>query len=238
VRAHRLHHAALAVLALALGWLPFAGAADLAEPLILVARPEVEAPMYKSTVLVVTPLGGDRHVGFIVNRPTGLTLAKVVPEYAPAKKISDPVYQGGPELSSIIFALVQRVSSPGANAFEVIPGLYAVHDVDVLHRIIESEPQRARFVAGLVTWRAGELRAEIDLGAWYVLEPDAALVMRPPEGLWEHLVRRAQGWQHGFSRRPRPPAQQVPDSPRATMASARATATAQNRKSHPTRTSS
>ena len=34
--------------------------------------------------------------------------------------------------------------------------------------------------------------AEIDRGAWYVLEPDAALVMRPPEGLWEHLVRRAQ----------------------------------------------
>ena len=148
--------------------------------------------MYRSTVLVVAPLGGDRHVGFIVNRPTNLTLAKVVPEFSPAKKISDPVYLGGPELPGIVFALVQRASSPGANAFEVIPGLYAAHDVELLQRIIESEPQRARFIAGLVTWRAGELRAEIERGAWYVLEPDAALVMRPPEGLWEHLVRRAQ----------------------------------------------
>jgi len=110
----------------------------------------------------------------------------------PAKKISDPVYRGGPELPGIVFALVQRASSPGANAFEVIPGLYAAHGVEVLHRIIESEPQRARFVAGRVTWRAGELRAEIERGAWYVLEPDATLVVRPPEGLWEELVRRCE----------------------------------------------
>jgi putative AlgH/UPF0301 family transcriptional regulator len=58
--------------------------------------------------------------------------------------------------------------------------------------IIESESDRARFVAGLVAWRPGELRAEIDAGAWYVLAPDAALVMRKPEGLWEELARRSQ----------------------------------------------
>jgi len=192
VRAHPLHQAALAVLALTLGWLPLAGAADLGERLILVARPELQAPMYRSTVLVVAPLGGDRHVGFIVNRPTNLTLAKVVPGFAPARKVSDPVYLGGPELAEIVFALVQRASSPGANAFEVIPGLYAAHDVEVLQRIIESEPQRARFIVGLVTWRAGELRAEIGRGDWCVLEPDAKLVMRPPEGLSEELVRRCE----------------------------------------------
>jgi len=123
VRAHPLHQAALAVLALTLGWLPLAGAADLGERLILVARPELQAPMYRSTVLVVAPLGGDRHVGFIVNRPTNLTLAKVVPGFAPARKVSDPVYLGGPELAEIVFAL---------------------------------------------------------------------LVMRPPEGLWEELVRRCE----------------------------------------------
>ena len=74
----------------------------------------------------------------------------------------------------------------------MIPGLYAAHDVDVVQRIIESEPHSARFVAGMVTWRAGALRAEIDAGAWYALQPDAALVMSPHQGLWEELVRRAQ----------------------------------------------
>jgi hypothetical protein len=32
-------------------------------------------------------------------------------------------------------------------------------------------------------------RAEIDAGAWNVLEPDAALVMEQPDGLWDRLVR-------------------------------------------------
>jgi len=190
VSARLLHAAALVVLTL--GWLPLAGAADLAQPLILVARPEVAAPLHRSTVLVVTPLGEDRHAGFIMNRPTDLTLAKLLPEYAASKKVSKPVYLGGPELPGIIFALVQRHSSPGENAFEVIPGLYAAHDVEVVQRIIESEPHSARFVAGMVAWRAGALRAEIDAGAWYVFKPDARLAMSPHQGLWEELVRRAQ----------------------------------------------
>jgi putative transcriptional regulator len=73
----------------------------------------------------------------------------------------------------------------------MMPGLFAAFDAAVVDRIIESEPTRARFVAGLVAWRAGELRDEIKQGAWYVLEPDAALLMRNPDGLWEDLVRRS-----------------------------------------------
>ena len=50
-------------------------------------------------------------------------------------------------------------------------------------------PFTARFVAGLVVWRRGELRQEIERGAWYVLPPDAHLALRKPsEGLWEELV--------------------------------------------------
>jgi putative transcriptional regulator len=58
--------------------------------------------------------------------------------------------------------------------------------------VIENEPTHARFVAGLVAWRSGELQEEIKRGAWYVLAADAALVLRKPEGLWEELVRRAE----------------------------------------------
>lgn len=54
-----------------------------------------------------------------------------------------------------------------------MPGLYATFEAEVVDNIIESDAQHARFVAGLVAWRPGELEAEIDLGAWLVLEPDA-----------------------------------------------------------------
>jgi putative transcriptional regulator len=165
---------------------------DVSQPLILVAKPELRDNLYGSAILVVTPLGGDQHVGFIVNRPTANSLSSVFPDHAPSQKVVDPVYLGGPMGSQLIFAMVQRRDNPDGKSLPVMPGLFVAFDATTVDRIIESESEHARFVAGLVTWRPGELRAEIEGGAWYVLAPDPALVMREPEGLWEELVRRSQ----------------------------------------------
>jgi putative transcriptional regulator len=171
---------------------PLAGAADVDRPLVLVAKPGLRDPLYGSAVLVVAPLATGQHVGFIVNRPTDVTLGTLFPDDAASQMIVNPVYLGGPVGSQLIFALVQRKQSPGGNSFEVMPGVYAAFESAVVDQIIESDPQHARFVAGLVAWRPGELEAEIERGAWLVLEPDAAVVTRNPEGLWEELVRRSQ----------------------------------------------
>jgi putative transcriptional regulator len=166
--------------------------ADVSEPIILVAKPELRDQLYGSTILVVKPLGGDQHVGFIVNRPSTTHLSTVFPGHGPSQKVVDPVYLGGPTGSQLIFAMVQRPDNPGGKSLAVMPGLFVAFDGEVVDRIIETEPDRARFVAGLVTWRPGELQAEVEAGAWYVLAPDANLVMRKPEGLWEELVHRSQ----------------------------------------------
>ena len=166
--------------------------ADVSAPIILVAKPELRDKLYGSTILVVMPLGGNEHVGFIVNRPSDTRLGTVFPEHGPSQKVIDPVYLGGPTGSQLIFAMVQRPDSPGAKSLAVMPGLYVAFDAEVVDRIIETEPNHARFMAGLVAWQPGELQAEIEAGAWYVLSPDPSLVMRKPEGLWEELVRRSQ----------------------------------------------
>jgi len=180
------------VYAVLLGWCALAGATDLSKPVILVAKPQLRDEMYGSTIVVVKPLGDDEHVGFIVNRSTGIALGKLFPDDSPSQKVADPVYLGGPYGSQAIFALVQRADSPGGKSLEVMPGLFAAFDGAVVDRIIRSEPEHAKFVAGLVAWQPGELDSEVEKGAWYVLEPDAALAMRKPEGLWEELVRRSQ----------------------------------------------
>jgi putative transcriptional regulator len=174
---------------LAFSLLP-AAAADLDQPLILVAKPELRDQIFGASVLVVAPLGGDQHVGFILNRPTEATLGKLFPEHAPSQKVVDPVYLGGPVQSGLIFALVQRPTSPGGNSFEIMPGLYAAFEAEVIDSIIENEPQRAKFVAGLVAWRSGELHNEIELGAWHVMDAEPSVMKRSPEGLWEDLVHR------------------------------------------------
>jgi putative transcriptional regulator len=181
------------LLAVMLGCSALSHAADLSRPLILVAKPELRDKLYGASILVVRSLGDDAHVGFMVNRPTEVSLGELFPGHDHSQKIVDPVYAGGPIAAEAVFALVQRAETPGGKSVEILPGLFAVIDEATIDRIVESEPARARFVTGLVAWRPGELAGEIERGAWYVLEADAALAMRNPEGLWEELVHRSRG---------------------------------------------
>jgi putative AlgH/UPF0301 family transcriptional regulator len=70
--------------------------------------------------------------------------------------------------------------------------LYLAVDSQVVDRIIESEPQHARFFAGMVLWKPGELREEMKRGLWYTLDARADVVLRKADGLWEELVGRSE----------------------------------------------
>jgi putative AlgH/UPF0301 family transcriptional regulator len=74
----------------------------------------------------------------------------------------------------------------------LLDNLFAVVDGKLVDDVIEKEASHARFVAGLVAWRSGELQEEVKRGAWHVLAADSGVVLRKPEGLWEELVRRAE----------------------------------------------
>ncbi len=189
-----MRNARFAVLfALLFAWLAAPAAAnDLERPLSLVAAPELKDPVYGGTVLLVKPFGRDQHLGFIVNRPTNFTLGKLFPEHAPSQEVADPVFLGGPFDAGVIFALVVQPDSPGGNAIEMAPGLFAVHEAASVDKIIEANPEEARFVAGLVIWRPGELRKEIEIGAWQVRDADPDLAVRDPKGLWEALVKPSE----------------------------------------------
>ena len=65
---------------------PLAWSADFnAGTAILVAKREMNDRVYGSTVLIVRPLGEGRHIGFIVNKPTSVTLGKLFPKHPPSQ---------------------------------------------------------------------------------------------------------------------------------------------------------
>jgi len=175
---------------------PLAQAQVLPESLVLVARPELLDPFYGRSVLVVTAFGLDQHVGFMVNRPSSITLGRMFPQHKPSQEVTDPVYIGGPADLQRIFPLVARAQSPGPGSIEMMPGLYASFDARTIDQVIADDAEHARFLAGMVVWRPGELRLEIERGAWFVLDPDPALALRDPEGLWQELVGRSRGASH------------------------------------------
>src|SRR5947207_6072754 len=108
------------------------------DTMILVAKRQLRDQLYGSTILIVKPLGEDRHVGFIINKPTQMTLGKLFPNHGPSQKITDPVYLGGPFNSQVIFAMVKRKDSPGGRSVRIAPELYLAIDSQVVDRIIEN----------------------------------------------------------------------------------------------------
>ena len=68
-----------ATLASLVAWATPAHPAGPGQTAILVAKRQLNDPFYKSTVLVVRPMGGDQHIGMIVNRPTKMTLGQLFP---------------------------------------------------------------------------------------------------------------------------------------------------------------
>jgi putative transcriptional regulator len=170
-----------------------AQAADPSKTVLLVAKRQLQDPLYRSTVLLVKPIGNDQHIGVILNRPSKVTLGQLFPEHKPSQSVRDPVYVGGPMSTSVIFAIVQRHNSPGGKSLQMLPELFMVFEGSTVDQIIETDPAHARFLAGLVAWQSGELREEVKRGAWHMLDADPALVLRKPtEGMWEELLRRAE----------------------------------------------
>jgi putative transcriptional regulator len=181
----------LGVLAAAL-WRP-APAEEFTEPVLLVANPQL-GEMYAHTVLVAIPLGDHRHAGLIINRPTTQSMASLFPEHEPSKKVTSPVYFGGPEMANSVFAVVRAGQSPGEGSLPFIQGLYLVAHVKTIDQIIEREPNEARYYVGFVAWKPGELDDEMEKGFWYTMKPDPELLFRNnnnAEGMWEELVKKA-----------------------------------------------
>lgn len=164
-----------------------AQALDAGKSLLLVASPGLQGP-YSQTTLVAVPNGG-RYFGFILNRATGVKLSTMFPGHAPAGKVAEPVYFGGPEMNDAIFAVVAR--NPGENSLRLFGSLFVTNRAASINRIIARTPNDARYFTGFVTWTPGELEDEIARGLWHVTEPEAALVFRADtSGMWEELVKR------------------------------------------------
>ena len=183
----------LALFAAAIAASPVATAQSADDSVILVAKPALRDRLYRATILIARPFGKNEHIGFIVNKPTRMTLGRLFPNHEPSQKVVDPVYLGGPVNTGTIFALVQRPDAPSGKSMPFLPDLHLVVDGEQVDHVIETESAHARFFVGLVLWTPGELRAEIEKGFWYVLDGDTSLVLRKPTaGMWEELVKRLQ----------------------------------------------
>ena len=147
---------------------------------------------YARTVIAVASIGdGREHLGIILNRPSDMTMGQLFPDSKPAANVIDKVFHGGPYHFDRVVMTVR--SKPAEPSLELAPGIYFVAHVAAIDAQLEKDPNAARYYAGFVVWKPGELAQETKQGMWHVLPPRPDVMFRgETAGLWAELIALAK----------------------------------------------
>jgi putative transcriptional regulator len=166
---------------------------DLGIGKLLVANRGLGDPRFAGTVILLVRYDEHGVLGLVLNRRTNVPLSQVL-DLKAAKDRSDPVYGGGPMEPSSVFALF-RSSAKIEKADNVFAGVYLISDKDLFEKTISARPDPDDFhvFLGYAGWTQDQLRAEVQLGAWFVFPADSATVFdSDPGSLWQQMIQKTE----------------------------------------------
>ncbi|MBO0836966.1 MAG: YqgE/AlgH family protein [Actinobacteria bacterium] len=167
---------------------------------LLAATPRLGDPNFRRTVVLIVEDDTDEGtLGVVLNRPTEIPLGQVLEAWTDLASGPQVVFRGGPVSpnSALALALAHDSDEPvgwrSLNGSPMVARLGLV-DLGAPPELLVGGITSMRVFAGYAGWGAGQLRDEIDEGAWYVLpgEPADPFVSEP-EQLWQQVLRRQGG---------------------------------------------
>ncbi len=167
---------------------------------LLVATPLLGDPNFRRTVvLIVENEAVEGTLGIVLNRPTKVPVGRVLEQWTDLATDPSVVFRGGPVSpnSPLALALVPGKDEPlGWRALDGAPALarLGLLDLDAPAGLLAPAIKELRVYAGYAGWSPGQLEAEIDEGAWYVLPAEPGDVFAAqPDRLWRAVLRRQGG---------------------------------------------
>ena len=158
---------------------------------LLVATPQLTDPHFARTVVLLLQHDADEGaLGVVLTRPSGTGVAEVVPSWEGLAAGPPVVFSGGPVQPEAAICLGRVAAGTGASAAFAPLREPQLGTVD-----LDAPPtaglRHVRLFAGYSGWGAGQLEAEVDEGAWWVLDalPGDAFAPRPDQ-LWGDVLRR------------------------------------------------
>jgi putative transcriptional regulator len=167
---------------------------------LLVATPLLGDPNFRRTViLIVEDEPEEGTLGVVLNRPTEVQVGQVLEPWTDLVTGPTVVFKGGPVSpnSALALALAQGDEEPlGWRSLDgsSLMSRIGLVDLEAPPELLAGGITSLRVFAGYAGWGPGQLQAEIDEGAWYVLpgEPTDAFLTEP-EQLWPAVLRRQGG---------------------------------------------
>ena len=167
---------------------------------LLVATPLLGDPNFRRTViLVVEDEPEEGTLGVVLNRPTEVQVGQVLESWTELVTGPTVVFKGGPVSPNSALALALALGEDEPLGWRSLDGSSLMSRIGLVD--LEAPPEllaggitSLRVFAGYAGGGPGQLRAEIEEGAWYVLagEPTDAF-LADPERLWPAVLRRQGG---------------------------------------------
>ena len=179
-----------------LEWRPNDPNASLSGQILVASRNLVDPNFFRTVVLILEH--GDGTLGVVLNRPTEITIADVVPAWLDLSAQPRVVFQGGP---------VERTAAIGLarpdTAFDPLQTWFSLtirepgRELGIVN--LSADPgdlsgvvRDLRIFSGYAGWSPGQLEGEIQDGGWLVLDHDGFdPLTSDPATLWNQASSAA-----------------------------------------------
>lgn len=168
------------------------------KPCFLIAMPELQDPNFARSVVLLTDYTPDGVVGFVINRPSTLTVGKSIllsegsinPDYQ-----NTTLWVGGPVETSHIWMLYDQKNTPEAILQKHIPlddGIALAKDLSLLiNHELSMDPKNFRVMHGYSGWNQEQLHLELVNSLWITAPLSRELMFETPHHkIWENAIQR------------------------------------------------
>jgi putative transcriptional regulator len=172
---------------------------------LLVASPRLADPNFTRRVILVLDHGGHGALGVVIDRPGGVAVGELLPQWHSLATAPAELFTGGPVARNALIGLVRLTSRPEVLDEDVLGGSgwrmlvdadrpVGTIDLSTDPSLIGDSIIGARLFSGYAGWDSDQLEEEIEEGSWYVVPAEARdPISADPEGLWRRVLRRQGG---------------------------------------------
>ncbi len=158
----------------------------------LVASQDMPDPRFQRTVILLLEHGENGALGLVINRPTEISLAEVLPDLADENGKQHALFLGGPVALHTLMFLV-RSKIPLDHGMPVLDNVYVSAHRPTLKQLLDKykPATNMRIYIGHAGWAPGQLDAELATGSWQLFEADPALLFHEkPTLLWKKFIKQ------------------------------------------------
>jgi putative transcriptional regulator len=153
---------------------------------LLIATPQLNAPLFAKSVILMLHHDEDGAMGVILNRPTDASIAEISEKvFGERFEWDKPLLLGGPVPGPM---LVIHADEALADQ-EIIPGVYRTFDAALIRELVRQEAEPSLVVANCSGWGPGQLEGEFGWDSWLTLPATAEHIFWDGDkDIWEAVV--------------------------------------------------